>query len=103
MAQLADALAPGSHLAVAHIGTEFFPDKKALARAIKVYESASEQIHPRSREQILALFDGFELLDPGIVPKDEWRPDRVQPEAEAEAAAAADTPNIQWGAGGRKH
>jgi SAM-dependent methyltransferase len=102
VAQLRDALAPGSHLAVAHIGTEFFPDQKALARAIKVYESASEQIHPRSREQILGLFDGFELLDPGVVPKDEWRPDRVEPEAEAAPVAAADPPNIQWGAVGRK-
>jgi SAM-dependent methyltransferase len=104
VAHLADALAPGSHLAVAHIGTEFFPDKKALARAIKVYESASEQIHPRSREQILALFDGFELLDPGIVPKDEWRPDPAEPETETETEtkAAADAPNIQWGAVARK-
>jgi SAM-dependent methyltransferase len=91
VAQLRDALAPGSYLAIAHIGAEFFPDKKALARAMKVYESASEQIHPRSREQILAFFDGFELIDPGVVPKNEWRPE-----------TDSDTPNIQWGAVGRK-
>ena len=34
---IANSLAPVSHLAVAHIGAEFFPDKKALARAMKVY------------------------------------------------------------------
>jgi S-adenosyl methyltransferase len=91
---LRDAVAPGSYLAIGHIGTEFFPDKKALARAVKVYEGASEQIHPRTREQILDFFDGWRLLEPGLVPKDEWRPDP--------ADAAADTPNIQWGAVGQK-
>jgi S-adenosyl methyltransferase len=59
-----------------------------------VYENASEQIHPRSREQILGFFDGFELLEPGVVPKDQWRPEAGE--------AAADTPNIQWGGVGRK-
>jgi len=91
---LKDALAPGSYLAIAHIGAEFFPDKKALARAMHVYESASEQIHPRSRDQILGFFDGWRLIEPGVVPKDDWRPDPAE--------AAADTPNIQWGAVGIK-
>jgi hypothetical protein len=96
VAQLRDALAPGSYLAVAHIGTEFFPDKKALARAVKAYQSASEQIHPRTREQILRFFDGWRLLEPGVVPKDDWHPEPT------EAEAAPDAPNIQWGAVGRK-
>jgi SAM-dependent methyltransferase len=94
VAQLRDTVAPGSYLAVAHIGAEFFPDKKALARAVQVYQSASEPIWPRSREQLLGLFDGFELLEPGVVAKDEWRPEPGE--------AAADTPNIEWGAVGRK-
>jgi SAM-dependent methyltransferase len=96
VAQLRDALAPGSYLAIAHIGTEFFPDKKALARAVQVYQSASEQIHPRTREQILRFFDGWRLLEPGVVPKDDWHPEPT------EAEAAPDAPNIQWGAVGRK-
>jgi SAM-dependent methyltransferase len=99
VARLRDAVAPGSYLAIAHIGAEFFPDKKALARAMRVYESASEQIHPRSREQILAFFDGFELIDPGVVPKNEWRPETADA---GDAAPGIDTPNIQWGAVGRK-
>jgi hypothetical protein len=94
VARLRDAAAPGSYLAISHIGTEFFPDKKTLARTLKVYEKASEQMHPRSREQILGFFDGFELLEPGLVPKDQWRPEAGE--------ATADTPNIQWGGVGRK-
>jgi hypothetical protein len=91
---LRDAVASGSYLGVSHIGTEFFPDKEALARAVRVYERASERVWPRSREQILGFFDGFELLEPGIVPKHQWRP--------VAGEAAVEPPNIQWGAVGRK-
>lgn len=34
----------------------------------------------RSRAQITALFDGFTLLDPGLVYLPEWRPDPGDPE-----------------------
>jgi len=61
----------------------------ALART--VYERASERVWPRSREEILGFYDGFELLEPGLV---QWRPVTGQ--------AEAGTPNIQWSAVGRK-
>ena len=94
VACLRDAVAPGSYLAISHIGTDFFPDKSALAEAVAVYERASERVWPRSRDQILSFFDGFELLEPGLVPKHQWRP--------VTGKAAVGTPNIQWGAVGRK-
>jgi SAM-dependent methyltransferase len=94
VAGLRDALAPGSYLALSHIGTEFFPDKRALAEAIAVYERASERVWPRSRDQILGFFDGFALIEPGLVPKHQWRP--------VTGTAAAGTPNIQWGGVGVK-
>jgi S-adenosyl methyltransferase len=49
---------------------------------------------PRSRDQILGFFDGFELLEPGLVPKHQWRP--------VTDTAADGTPNTQWGGVGRK-
>ncbi len=94
VACLRDAVAPGSYLAMSHIGTDFFPDKSALAEAVAVYERASERVWPRSRDQVLRFFDGFELLEPGLVPKHQWRPVTGQ--------AAVGIPNIQWGAVGRK-
>jgi S-adenosyl methyltransferase len=36
VACLRDAVAPGSYLAISHIGTDFFPDKSALAEAVAV-------------------------------------------------------------------
>jgi len=94
VACLRESVAPGSFLAISHIGTEFFPDKAALAQAVEVYERASERVWPRSRDHILGFFDGFELLEPGLVPKHQWRP--------AAGGTADGTPNIQWGGVGRK-
>ena len=37
--------------------------------------SVSTQVHVRSRDEILRFFDGFELLDPGLVYIPQWRPD----------------------------
>jgi hypothetical protein len=94
VARLRDGVVPGSYLAISHIGTDFFPDKAALAQAIAIYEQASERVWPRDRDQVLGLFDGFELLEPGLVPKHEWRPSL--------GTAPGDTPNVQWGGLGRK-
>ena len=90
VACLRDAVVPGSYLAISHIGADFFPDKSALAEAVAVYE----RVWPWNREEILSFFDGFELLEPALVPKHQWRP--------VTGTAAAGTPNIQWGAVGRK-
>jgi hypothetical protein len=74
VADLRDALAPGSYIVISHGTSEGRPD---LARAAaKVYNTSSvTQIHMRSRADILRFFDGFELLDPGLVYIPEWRPD----------------------------
>ena len=44
--------------------------------AEKVYNrSVATQVHMRSRADILRFFDGFDLVDPGLVYIPEWRPD----------------------------
>jgi len=74
VATLRDALAPGSFLVVSHATTDDRPD---LARAIeKVYNgSVAGSWQFRSGAQIKRFFDGFDLVDPGLVPAYEWRPD----------------------------
>jgi hypothetical protein len=42
---------------------------------------------------VTGLFDGVELVDPGVVRVSEWRPD---------SAEEAATPTILWGGVGRK-
>jgi SAM-dependent methyltransferase len=74
VATLRDALAPGSHLVLAHATDESRP---AVAQAAEtVYNrSVPTDIHMRSRAEILRFFDGFELVDPGLVYIPQWRPD----------------------------
>jgi S-adenosyl methyltransferase len=71
---LRDALAPGSYLVVSH-GTD--EGKPAVAHAAEqVYNrGVSAHLQMRSRADILRFFDGFELVDPGLVPIPRWRPD----------------------------
>ena len=42
----------------------------------EVFAELREPVRMRWRDEVTALFDGFELLDPGVVPAPEWRPDR---------------------------
>jgi hypothetical protein len=74
VATLRDALAPGSYLALSHATSEGRPE---LIRAVeKVYNrSVSTSAWARSRAEILRLFDGFDLVDPGLVYIPQWRPD----------------------------
>jgi S-adenosyl methyltransferase len=73
VATLRDALAPGSYLVLCHATDE---SKPAVAQAAeKVYNSSvATQIHMRSRADILRFFDGFDLVDPGLVYIPQWRP-----------------------------
>jgi len=74
VATLRDALAPGSYLVLCHPTNE---SKPVVAQAAeKMYNrSVSTQVHIRSRADILRFFDGFELVDPGLVYIPQWRPD----------------------------
>lgn len=42
---------------------------------ILAHERVSMPMHLRSREEIMRFFDGFELVDPGLVYIPQWRPD----------------------------
>ncbi len=35
---------------------------------------------PRSHAEILRFFDGFELVEPGLVPTENWRPEEGEPQ-----------------------
>jgi hypothetical protein len=74
VATLRDSLAPGSYLVLCHATDESRP--LVAQAAEKVYNrSVSTQAQMRSRADILRFFDGFELVDPGLVYIPQWRPD----------------------------
>jgi hypothetical protein len=77
-ATLRAALAPGGYLIVSHAFIEpeaLRPDHAAEARGI-YGRSAAGGITWRDRETVRRYFDGLELLDPGVVPAQEWRNDQ---------------------------
>lgn len=83
--RLTGRLAPGSHLVIAHGTHEAAPD--AVAEVEKLYASTSAAAQTRSHEQILRFFDGFELVEPGLVHQPRWRP---------ETASTPDHPERVW-------
>ncbi|MFL6115221.1 MAG: SAM-dependent methyltransferase [Catenulispora sp.] len=68
-----DSTVGGSYLAITHATSDYLPDLAARAEA--VYKRASHQISYRSRKQILAMLDGYELVEPGLTDMICWRPD----------------------------
>jgi hypothetical protein len=74
VATLRDALAPGSYLVISHGTNE---DQPSLASAVeKVYNrGVATALHLRSHQDIRRFFDGFAVVDPGLVYIPQWRPD----------------------------
>jgi hypothetical protein len=71
-----DRLASGSYLVITHGPAIPEEDPEGVVdSATAVYSRASAQLHARPLPEILRFFDGFELVEPGVVWMSEWRPD----------------------------
>jgi SAM-dependent methyltransferase len=75
VAQLARALAPGSLIVISHGTTD--GQAPGVAEAMSHYDRTTARFQPRSHTEVMAFFDGLELVTPGLVPVPLWRP--VQP------------------------
>jgi hypothetical protein len=71
---LLDALAPGSYLVASH-ATYDLPSPEVVERWKLLVEAGRVDITSRPREEFAALFDGLEVVEPGVVPVSEWRAD----------------------------
>ena len=70
---LVAALPSGSYLVISHPTDDFNPNK---GESMKVYNQRSaEQAVLRDQAATARFFDGLELLEPGVVPVAQWRPD----------------------------
>ena len=75
-----DALVPGSYLAISHPASDI--DADAAAEAARRYDKSLPTTQTnRNRAQVTRFFDGLELLPPGVVQLNRWRPgtDDVDP------------------------
>ncbi|WP_308164189.1 SAM-dependent methyltransferase [Nonomuraea sediminis] len=66
-----ERMAPGSHLVLSHTMAE--SDPEAIKQLQIATANSPAQAVFRTHEQVLRLFDGFELLEPGLVPVQDWR------------------------------
>jgi S-adenosyl methyltransferase len=93
VSRLLDAMPAGSYLALSHLGTDLLDrDKQDGVR--DVADRLIRQMPTyRSREQVARFFDGTDLVAPGLVRVEEWRP---EPEAGKTARSSL------WCGAGRK-
>jgi SAM-dependent methyltransferase len=77
LAELRDALAPGSLLVLSHISAQEAqgPGRDGGAGLRGVYEHTGSPLLMRSRTEIARFFDGFEMVSPGLATLPRWRPD----------------------------
>ncbi len=79
LARYRSAMAPGSYLALSQATADFRPAEVTAAQ--RVYNDGygpGADMTLRSRAEVLALFDGFELVEPGLVQLPEWRPEEEE-------------------------
>ncbi|RDI64771.1 SAM-dependent methyltransferase [Nocardia pseudobrasiliensis] len=76
MAQLRDRLPAGSYVAMSHASLwEASPEVKERILALtELYKQTSDPVVNRTRDEFAAFFDGFELVEPGLVHAPDWRP-----------------------------
>ncbi|MFE4588150.1 SAM-dependent methyltransferase [Streptomyces laurentii] len=81
VAELLDALAPGSLLVLTHASYEGIPvPQERAGGAVDVYRDIRNPLVMRSSAEIARFFEGTELVEPGLVPMPLWRADNPDEE-----------------------
>ena len=90
-----DAVVPGSCLALSHMTSESHP------QAAQAVFQMTQDLHwntpliSRSRADIARFFDGFRLVEPGLVTPAQWRPDLDNPLRERREDDGDDEPVVR--------
>jgi S-adenosyl methyltransferase len=71
--QLMAAVPAGSYLALSQVASDI--EAEQMAEAARRYNRlAHEKQRHRSHAEVARFFDGLDLVEPGLVPVQEWRP-----------------------------
>jgi S-adenosyl methyltransferase len=73
MAQIMDAVPAGSYLAISHPASDIEPDKVTDLQS-RVNQLSYQQYTGRSHDQVMRFFAGLEMVEPGLVQVQQWRP-----------------------------
>jgi hypothetical protein len=73
VATVRQAMAPGSYLAISH-NTSDGQDSDIITHIENVYQAATSPMIFRPHHEIERMFDGFDLIPPGLVRPAHWHP-----------------------------
>jgi S-adenosyl methyltransferase len=91
--KLLDAVPSGSYLAISHLSSDIMASAARTEAHDRLRELMHEKQTLRNRAEVDSFFAGLEMVEPGLVPITQWRPN-----SEAEAKS----PTALWGGVGRK-
>jgi hypothetical protein len=69
-----DELPPGSQVAISHLTADFNPE--GMATVADAMRHSRDPLYFRPYDEIVGLFTGLELVEPGVVGAAAWRPER---------------------------
>ncbi|MET0233061.1 MAG: SAM-dependent methyltransferase [Kibdelosporangium sp.] len=77
LAYYRDRVAPGSKLVLSHITCDNAPpEQQAQIQAfLDAYKNTTTRLYARTHAEMIKLFDGWQLEEPGVVPPQDWRQD----------------------------
>jgi len=84
VARYLPALTPGSYLVLSHATGDFAPERTHETSAGAAQRGATWV--PRGKDDILRMFNGRDLVDPGLVLVSYWRPEGGDPGPDADKA-----------------
>jgi len=77
VALMRSRLTSGSYLVISHYSIEGTP-AETIAQLERLSASAGSPSVSRTSEEVLRLFDGYELVEPGVVRSPLWRPESLE-------------------------
>ncbi|WP_432824829.1 SAM-dependent methyltransferase [Dactylosporangium sp. CA-092794] len=86
--QFDEAAVSGSYVALSH-GIPAGAQADAQDQVKTLYQRTPTAIHVRTPERVVGLIDGFTVVEPGLVPITDWRPDPEDDEPPQPAVFAA--------------
>ncbi len=72
-AQYRDAIVPGSYLVLTHLTDDL--ESVNGTEIVETMRATRDNVFPRTRTEVLAMFDGFELVEPGLTTTSQWHPE----------------------------
>jgi S-adenosyl methyltransferase len=90
-----DAVAAGSYAAISHMTNEAHPEAaEGLFRMTQELHWNTPLIS-RDRAAVARMFEGFTLVDPGLVAPAQWKPDLLNPVRGGQGAGADEDPVVR--------